>query len=70
MDIEETAESEHQEEEKMIISSIDSTSDLIGGDTDKEDTREVDNAQVSSQLLIDSSPCLELVSLHYLVLAK
>lgn len=70
MDIEETTESEHEEEEKMIISSIDSTSDLIGGDIDKEDTREVDNTQVSPQLLKDSSPCLELVSLHYLVLAK
>lgn len=60
VDIEETTESEHEEEEKMIISSIDSTSDLIGGDIDKEDTREVDNTQVSSQLLKDSSPCLEL----------
>lgn len=53
------AVSKPQEEEKIITSSSESFNDLIGGGIHKEETREVDNTQVSSQLLQDSSPCFK-----------
>ncbi|XP_047960378.1 uncharacterized protein LOC125205471 isoform X1 [Salvia hispanica] len=59
-DIEEMAESKHEEEEKIITNSSESSNDLIGGDIDNEDAREVDNTQVPSQLSADCSSCSNL----------
>ncbi|KAH6830015.1 hypothetical protein C2S53_000330 [Perilla frutescens var. hirtella] len=60
--IEETTESKPQEEAQIITISSESSSDLIGGDINEEDTGEVDNTQVSSHLLKNSSPCFRLPS--------
>ncbi|KAL1549853.1 hypothetical protein AAHA92_17889 [Salvia divinorum] len=59
-EIEEMAESKHQEEEKIITNLSESPNVLIGGDIDSEDAREVANTQVPSQLSVDSSPCFKL----------
>ncbi|XP_042053894.1 uncharacterized protein LOC121798781 [Salvia splendens] len=59
-DTEEMAESKHEEEEKIITNSSESSNDLIGGDIENEDTREVDNTQVPSQLSADCSPYSDL----------
>lgn len=64
-DVEETTELKPREEEMVIPSSSELSDDLIGGDIDREDTREEDDTQITSELLVDSSPCFESVSLHF-----
>ncbi|XP_042046346.1 uncharacterized protein LOC121792456 isoform X2 [Salvia splendens] len=56
----EMAELKHREEEKTVTNFSESSNNLIGGDFDNEDDREVDNAQVPSQLSVDSSPSYKL----------
>lgn len=65
VDGEEMTELKPQEEEMGVPSSPELSDDLIGGDIDKEETREVDDAQISSELLVDSSPCSKSVSLLF-----
>ena len=62
------AESKPREEEKTVTNFSESSNNLIGGDIDTEDDREVDNTQVPSQLSVDSSPSYKLVSLHSFIL--
>ncbi|XP_047979949.1 uncharacterized protein LOC125221761 [Salvia hispanica] len=56
----EMAESKPREEEKTVTNFSESSNNLIGGDIDTEDDREVDNTQVPSQLSVDSSPSYKL----------
>lgn len=65
VDGEEPTELKPREEEMAIPSSSELSDDLPGGDIDKEETREVDDEQISSELLVDSSPCPKSVSLHF-----
>ncbi|KAL1546284.1 hypothetical protein AAHA92_22901 [Salvia divinorum] len=56
----EMAELKPREEEKTITNFSESSNNLIGGDIDNDDDREVDNTQVPSQLSVDSSPSFKL----------
>lgn len=59
-----------QEEETIISSSSKSSGNLIGEGIQKRDTREVDNTEIVSQFLTESSSCFKSVNFHSLILVK
>lgn len=59
-EIEEMTESRPQEEETSKASY-----NLIRGDSEEEDTGEVDNTEIAPKFIKESSPCFQLVNSHF-----